>query len=59
VAPKEQLDLVETFQTSRASNPCFCHQEFLEKLAEHGKDSVGRRCAFLLQRLSIDARRVQ
>ena len=52
------MGLVEIFQTSRPSNACFCHQEFLEKLAEHGWDSIGRRCAFLLQRLSIDARRV-
>ncbi len=36
----------------------FCHQEFLEKLAEHGRDGIGRRAAFLLQSLSVDIRRL-
>ena len=46
------------FETSRSPNPIFCHQEFLEKLAERGKDPIARRVAFLLQRLSVDARRL-
>jgi hypothetical protein len=58
VATKEQLGLLETFETARPSNPLFCHQEFLEKLAEHSRDPIGRRTAFLLQRLSIDAQRL-
>jgi hypothetical protein len=58
LAPKEQLRFLEVFETSRPSNPLFCHQEFLEKLAEHGRDSIGRRAAFLMQRLSVDARRL-
>ncbi len=59
MAAKGQLDLVETtFQTARPPNPLFCHQEFLEKLSEHGRDSIGRRTAFLLQRLSFDSQRV-
>lgn len=59
VATKGQLDLVETtFQTTRPPNPLFCHQEFLEKLGEHGRDPIGRRAAFLLQRLSFDSQRV-
>jgi hypothetical protein len=59
VATKGQIKLLETeFQTARPPNPVFCHQEFLEKLAEHGRDAIGRRTAFLLQRLSFDAQRV-
>jgi hypothetical protein len=58
LATKEQLSFLEAFDTSRPSNPLFCHQEFLEKLAEHGRDSIGRRAAFLMQRLSVDARRL-
>ena len=58
MATKEQLAFLEVFETSRPPNPLFCHQEFLEKLAEHGRDSIGRRTAFLMQRLSIDVRRM-
>src|SRR6476469_7794649 len=43
---KEQLALVETFETSRPSNPLFCNQEFLEKVAEHSRDAMGRRLSF-------------
>ena len=56
---KEQLQLIdEAFETARPANPLFCHQEFLEKLAEHDRDSIGRRTAFLLQQLSVDAQRL-
>jgi hypothetical protein len=58
VATKEQLALLQVFETSKPSNPLFCHQEFLEKLVEHGRDSIGRRTAFLLQGLSVDIRRL-
>ncbi|HWW88330.1 MAG TPA: hypothetical protein VNZ26_32260, partial [Vicinamibacterales bacterium] len=58
MSPKEQLDILETFATTRPSNALYCHQEFLEKLAEHERDSIGRRSAFLMQRLSIDERRL-
>ncbi len=59
MTPKPQLDLLdESFQTGKPASPLFCHQEFLEKLAEHGRDSIGRRAAFLLQRLSVDAQRL-
>ena len=54
----QQLEFLDTFQTARPANPLFCHQEFLEKLSEHGRDPLGRRAAFLLQRLSLDARRL-
>src|SRR5258708_3154067 len=58
VAANQQLALLEDFETSRPPNPLFCHQEFLEKLAEHGRDAIGRRAAFLMQRLSVDIRRL-
>jgi len=58
VTPKEQLAFLEPFETAKPSNPLFCHQDFLEKLAEHGRDAIGRRTAFLMQRLSVDARRL-
>jgi tetratricopeptide (TPR) repeat protein len=54
----EQIGLLETFQTSKPSNPIFCHEEFLEKLAAQNRQAVGRRAAFLLQRLAVDARRL-
>ena len=54
----QQLGFLDEFETSRPPNPLFCHQEFLEKLAEHGRDALGRRAAFLMQRLSVDARRL-
>lgn len=50
--------LIETFETARPANAIFCHQEFLEKLAEHSKDPIGKRAAFLLQRLAVDAQRL-
>jgi tetratricopeptide (TPR) repeat protein len=58
VVTKEQLSVLQTFETAKPSHPLFCHQEFLEKLAEHSRDSIGRRAAFLMQRLSVDARRL-
>jgi hypothetical protein len=59
VIPKTQLDLLnESFHTGKPASLLFCHQEFLEKLAEHGRDSIGRRGAFLLQRLAVDAQRL-
>jgi len=58
VAAKEQYALVDTFETARQSNALYCHQEFLEKLAEHERDNIGRRAAFLMQRLAVDERRL-
>jgi len=59
VAIKTQLDLIDdTFETSKPANAIFCHEEFLEKLSTHERDSIGKRTAFLLQRLSVDSRRV-
>ena len=48
----------EIFETARPANAIYCHQEFLEKLAEHNKDAIGKRTAFLLQRLAVDAQRL-
>lgn len=55
---EKQMGLPEVFETSRPANPLFCHQEFLEKLADHSNDSIGRRATFLMQRLAVDARRL-
>src|SRR6266481_4152327 len=56
--PNPQLELINDFSTTAHPNPVFCHQEFLEKLASHGNDTIGRRAALLLQRLAIDERRL-
>jgi hypothetical protein len=55
---EQQIDLMDVFATSRPANALFCHQEFLEKLALHSRDAVGKRAAFLLQRLAVDASRL-
>lgn len=57
MSSKEQISLDLPFQTSRPANPLFCHQEFLEKLAEHEKDPIAKRAALLMQRLSVDSQR--
>lgn len=58
MTPKEQLSFLEPFETAKSPNLLFCHQDFLEKLAGHDRDSIGRRAAFLMQRLSVDPRRL-
>jgi hypothetical protein len=58
VAANQQLAFLEDFETCRPPNPLFCHQEFLEKLVDHGRDAIGRRAAFLMQRLLVDIRRL-
>ena len=59
VASQQHLGFEDSgFETSRSPNPIFCHQEFLEKLGEHGRDPIARRTAFLMQRLSVDALRL-
>jgi hypothetical protein len=59
VASQQHLGFEDdAFETGRSSNPIFCHQEFLEKIAERDRDSIARRAAFLLQRLSVDSRRL-
>jgi hypothetical protein len=54
---KSHLELFEVFRTPKSPSPLFCHQEFLEKLAAQGKSAIGRRAAFLMQRLAVDAKR--
>jgi len=54
----DQLLLLETFDTSRPASSLFCHQDFLEKLAEHNRDATGRRAGFLMQRLAVDSGRL-
>ena len=58
MATEKQVDLIDAFETPRPANALFCHQDFLEKLAVHGRDSIGKRAAFLLQRLAVDATRL-
>ena len=59
MAIKTQLDLIEDdFNTAKPANSIFCHEEFLDKLSTHERDSIGKRASFLLQRLSVDSRRV-
>lgn len=58
MTPNKQTTLVEVFETARPSNPLYCHQDFLEKLSAHTNDGIGRRVAFLMQRLVVDARRL-
>jgi hypothetical protein len=53
-----QMDLLETFETARSPSPIYCHEEFLEKFAAQANTPVGRRVAFLMQRLAVDARRL-
>ena len=55
---QQQLGLIGTFETSRPSNPIFCHQEFLEKLALQRNTAMGRRAAYLMQRLAVAPRRL-
>jgi hypothetical protein len=50
--------MIELFSTARQANALFCHQEFLEKLAAHQSDGIGRRAAFLMQRLAVDLNRL-
>ena len=53
-----QMSLMQTFETSQAPNPLFCHQEFLERLQEQSRSAIGRRAVFLMQRLAVDMRRL-
>jgi hypothetical protein len=47
----------EPFAGAKPGNPLYCHQEFLEKLAENRNSPVGKKAALLLQRLWVDERR--
>jgi hypothetical protein len=50
--------MIEVFATALPANSLFCHQEFLEKLAAHHSDGIGRRAAFLMQRMAVDLNRL-
>jgi superfamily I DNA/RNA helicase len=52
-----QLELLE-FHTASPAYPLFCHQEFLEKLAQHRQDAIGKRTSLLLQRMAVDPQRL-
>ncbi len=54
-----QSELFETnFQTARPSRPVFCHQEFLDKLAERRNDPIAKRTSLLMQRIAVDIARL-
>ena len=46
------------FRTARPPRPVYCHQEFLDKLAERWNEPVGKRAALLLQRMAVDISRL-
>ena len=46
------------FHTARPSRQVFCHQEFLDKLAERRNDTIGKRTSLLLQRMAVDIARL-
>ena len=46
------------FQTARPPRPVYCHQEFLDKLAERRNEPVGKRAALLMQRMAVDIARL-
>src|SRR4051794_35141038 len=54
----DQPGLADRFDTARPANPLYCHQDFLDKLAEHNRDATGRRIGFLMQRLAVDIGRL-
>ncbi|MGH9471020.1 MAG: hypothetical protein ACRD1N_11855 [Terriglobia bacterium] len=53
-----QLELMETFATAKPPRPLFCHEQFLEKLANESRSAVGRRAVFLMQRMAVGAARL-
>jgi len=46
------------FHTARPPRPVYCHQEFLDKLAQRRGEPVGKRAALLLQRMAVDIARL-
>ncbi len=53
-----QPELFEDYVPVEAGNALFCHEEFLEKLAEHRDGRIGKRVAYLLQRMVVDESRL-
>ena len=54
--PKQE-DLFESFAPAEPGTPIFCHEDYLQKMAENRANTVGKRAALLLHRLLIDERR--
>ena len=48
----------QDFQTARPPRSVYCHQEFLDKLAERRNEPVGKRAALILQRMAVDISRL-
>jgi hypothetical protein len=46
------------FNTVEPGNPLYCHQDFLQKVEENRNTGVGKRAAFLLQRMVVDESRL-
>ncbi|MDP2996245.1 MAG: hypothetical protein Q8N47_02075 [Bryobacterales bacterium] len=53
----KQEDLFESFTPAEPGTPIFCHEDYLQKMAENRANTVGKRAALLLHRLLIDERR--
>ncbi|MEK7752785.1 MAG: hypothetical protein AAB654_12765 [Acidobacteriota bacterium] len=54
--PKQE-DLFESLAPAEPGTPIFCHEDYLQKMAENRANTVGKRAALLLHRLLIDERR--
>ena len=53
----KQPELFEDFRTAEEGHAVFCHQDFLQKVADNRKGVVGKRASLLLERLVVDPRR--
>src|SRR5438046_1219876 len=45
-------------QTRRPARPVYCHQDFLDKLAERRNEPVAKRASLLMQRMAVDIARL-
>ena len=48
----------QEFRTARPPRPVYCHQEFLDKLAERRNEPVGKRAALIMHRMAVDISRL-
>jgi len=46
------------FRTTRPARSVYCHQEFLDKLAERRNEPAGKRAALIMQRMAVDISRL-
>lgn len=53
----KQEDLFEPFRTAEEGSAIFCHEDFLDKIAENRNNQIGKRGSLLLERLIVDERR--